>query len=325
MSSMSDINHPTFSPSNPSLPLQPWQHFKRPFVRDLAFSLACPNALNHWLDLNPLTPTPDVTIHSAQFWQAQFEAYAHRLHELDNTPYYQDLTRYLMNRPSPYRLGFHFEGLIHFWLEDGFALGLHPFEVIAHNVQLYRDKQTVGELDFIIRNHETGEVEHWELSIKFYLGSALFEPVNWVGINAKDTLHRKLTHMQTKQFKTVWVDMDFYDKVKIDKRYAVLKGRFFLPLKEETITAPTLPNWLANDFPIHHWLDLTGKTSDEIQHIIQDAQIRHAHYVEWFTRRPFYDADAIAVDKLSIQIPLNELNTGLYFIDDSPVVLVNRR
>ena len=183
---MSDpVNQPT---PNRLIVNSPWERYRRPYVRDLAYVLACPNVLTQWLDFAPHQSTHTVAVHSAQFWQTQFEAYEQRLTELDTTAAYQELTRYLLKRPSPNRLGFHFEGLLSFWLEDGFARKLHPYETLASNVQLYNGKQTTGELDLILYNHAEQLVEHWELAIKFFMGSAPFEPVNWVGINSNDNL-----------------------------------------------------------------------------------------------------------------------------------------
>ncbi|WP_284143849.1 hypothetical protein [Psychrobacter sp. WY6] len=62
------------------------------------------------------------------------------------------------------------------------------------------------------------------------MGSAPFAPENWVGINSKDNLQRKMTHMQTKQFRTVWVNTEKHGQVNIDKRYGVIKGRSFCQL-----------------------------------------------------------------------------------------------
>lgn len=218
------VNPPT---SNRLIDNAPWERYRRPYVRDLAYVLACPNVLTQWLDFAPHENTHAVSVHSASFWQAQFEAYEQRLNELDTTTDYQTLTRYLLKRPSPNRLGFHFEGLVSFWLEDGFARKLHPYETLANNVQLYNGKQTTGELDLILYNHAEQLVEHWELAIKFFMGSAPFKPVNWVGINSNDNLQRKMTHMQTKQFRAIQVDTEARGRIKIDKRYGVIKGRFF--------------------------------------------------------------------------------------------------
>lgn len=322
---------------------QPWYQYKRPFVRDLAFALACPDVLTHWVSPNANLVSPEIRVHQSDFWQRQYAIYAERLHQLDTTTAYQDLTRYLMSRPSPYRLGFHFEGLIHFWLEDGYQLNLHPYEVVAHNVQLYNGAQTTGELDFILRNQETDEIEHWELAVKFYLGSPPYDFAHWVGINSRDTLERKLTHMQTKPFRSVWVDLDFYEKVKIDKRYVVMKGRFFQPKAAQG----RRPEWLNDSFPLHLWHSISNTADFKA---LDADDLRPTHYIEWFTARPFYNASYLTaasprqseaeLEQLPISkqerrlrrkrfgqwpyVPLTfeDLETNLYMQQDTPVVLV---
>ncbi len=289
----------------------PWERFKRPYVRDLAYVLACPNVLTQWIDFSPHQNTHTIEVHSGKFWLAQFEAYQERLQELDSTAAYQELTRYLLSRPSPNRLGFHFEGLLSFWLSDGYARGLHPFETLASNVQLYNGKQTVGELDLILCNHCEQLIEHWELAIKFFMGSMPFAPENWVGINSNDNLERKMTYMQNKQFRSVWVDTEDHGRVKIDKRYGVIKGRFFLPVGTTDFTYPT---WLVPSFPMHQWCD----TNDKIGLARLDlSHLRFAHYIEWFTKRDFYDGREQSLTWSEKE----RLKAGLYFENDRAIVI----
>ena len=306
---------PTTQPSPTLINNAPWEEYQRPYVRDLAYVLACPNVLTKWLDVAPHQNIHTVSVHSANFWRQQFEAYQQRLKELDSTIAYQALTRYLLKRTSPNRLGFHFEGLLSFWLEDGFARKLHPYEIIASNVQLYNGKQTTGELDLILYNNRENLVEHWELAIKFFMGSPPFEPINWVGINSNDNLQRKMTHMQTKQFCSVWVDTKNHGKVKIDKRYGVIKGRFFLPINRHHFSYPT---WLTPTFPMHEWCDIYDTSTLATLDIIK---LRAAHYIEWFTRRDFYDNRQLPLINSENAI----LKTGLYFEGDRPIVIYPRK
>ena len=292
----------------------PWEAYRRPYVRDLAYVLACPNVLTEWLDFAPHQNTHAISVHSAHFWQMQFEAYQVRLEELDSTNEYQQLTRYLLKRPSPNRLGFHFEGLLSFWLEDGFARNLHPYETLASNVQLFNGKQTTGELDLILYNHKEKLTEHWELAIKFFMGSVPFAPENWVGINSNDNLQRKMTHMQTKQFRTVWVDTEKHGQVKIDKRYGVIKGRFFLPINDSEFGQFDYPDWLAPSFPMHEWCDKDDKLNLAT---IDMTTLRAAHYIEWFSKRDLYDGRQSPF----IYDENGALKTGLYFEGDRPIVI----
>ena len=215
-------------------------------------------------------------------------------------------------------MGFHFEGLLSFWLEDGYARNLHPYETLANNVQLYNGKQTVGELDLILYNHAEQLVEHWELAIKFFMGSAPFEPENWVGINSNDNLQRKMTHMQTKQFRAVWVDTEDQGQVKIDKRYGVIKGRFFLPINTTDLGDYEWPLWLTPSFPIHEWCDKRDKAGLAT---IDTTALRAAHYIEWFTQRSFYNDRQEQLGWSDSELP----RTGLYFESDRPIVIYPRR
>lgn len=301
----------------------PWKVYQRPYVRDLAYVLACPNVLTQWLDFAPHQNTHSISVHDSKFWLTQFKAYQQRLDELDNTSAYQALTRYLLIRPSPNRLGFHFEGLLSFWLEDGYALGLHPYETLANNIQLYSGKQTTGELDLILYNHAKRRVEHWELAIKFFMGSPPFAPENWVGINANDNLKRKMTYMQTKQFRTLWVETKKQGQVKIDKRYALIKGRFFLPMASMDLAAFAWPDWLSCSFPMHRWCARQDRANLAK---LDSSKLRLAHYIEWFTKRDFYDKrqcderqnPPLYWDKTTEDWPPK---TGLYFESDKPIVI----
>lgn len=341
------IAQPDLHRINPMMPkYAPWEQYKRPYVRDLAYVLACPNVLTQWVNFAPYQNTHIISVHSASFWQAQFEAYQERLEELDTTSAYQDLTRYLLARPSPNRLGFHFEGLLSFWLTDGFAHGYHPYEILASNVQLYCGKQTSGELDLVLYNHQEKLTEHWELAVKFFMGSAPFAPVNWVGINSKDNLQRKMTHMQTKQFLALYVDTESHGRVNIDKRYAVIKGRFFLPMLNADFI---YPDWFSNHFPLHRWMSIPYDQNNRVDHDILELSqsqaktnnfsgmiepfskavtIRRAHYIEWFTQRNFYNkkfSNKVS-DKVSpTTMPFCQ---GLYFVQSplqphyEPVVML---
>lgn len=311
------MSEPIAKPVSTLIDDAPWERYRRPYVRDLAYVLACPNVLTTWLDFVPHQNTHKVEVHSASFWLAQFAAYQQRLEELDTTTAYQTLTRYLLKRPSPNRLGFHFEGLLSFWLEDGFARQLHPYETLANNVQLYNGKQTTGELDLILYNHEEQLVEHWELAIKFFMGSAPFEPMNWVGINSNDNLQRKMTHMQTKQFRAVWVDTEDRGQIKIDKRYGVIKGRFFLPINTKHFGCYDWPTWLTPSFPLHEWCD---KNDTVNLATIDTTTLRAAHYIEWFSKRRFYDRDDGHPSPLTYS-DNESLKTGLYFEGDRPIVI----
>jgi hypothetical protein len=77
------------------------------------------------------------------------------------------------------------------------------YRVLEESLQVVVEKQTLGELDFILENLETGELIHLELAYKFYL----YDPAisnehlgNWIGPNRRDSLVEKLEKLRSKQF-----------------------------------------------------------------------------------------------------------------------------
>ncbi|MBC8754866.1 DUF1853 family protein [Kordia sp. YSTF-M3] len=77
------------------------------------------------------------------------------------------------------------------------------YKVLYENIQIRENKNTIGELDFIIENILTKQLIHLELAYKFYL----FDPTiaeetmhNWIGPNRNDSLKEKLDKLKRKQF-----------------------------------------------------------------------------------------------------------------------------
>ncbi|PKV50408.1 hypothetical protein ATE84_2465 [Aquimarina sp. MAR_2010_214] len=75
------------------------------------------------------------------------------------------------------------------------------YEVIAKNIQIYQDKITIGELDFLIKDHRDNKTLHIEIVYKFYLHDPSIEGElqQWIGPNRKDTLLQKIEKLKTKQ------------------------------------------------------------------------------------------------------------------------------
>lgn len=195
---------------------EPWLAFKHAAVRQLAFALASPNILRH------IPPELDLThrfeLHTDAFWQQHFQAYLPRLIALDQQP--QPLLAFLAQLKST-RLGLRFEMLIWFWLLDD---DYHPYQLLGHSIQKIEGARTLGELDFVVLNRETLEVEHWEVAVKYYLAEADFSLNHWYGLNRTDRLSRKLQHFTQKQFQFQQA-LDY----PIQRRFCVLKGQLYLP------------------------------------------------------------------------------------------------
>lgn len=219
-----------------SISSENWLDFKHPLVRQLAFCVASPNLICHLPD--ELDLTHRFELHSNSVWCTHFQNYLSRLRFLDHHPH--ALETFLSQLKST-RLGLRFEYLMWFWLLDR---DYHAYQLIGHSIQQYQAKNTLGELDFLIRNHDTNEVEHWEVALKYYLGEYNLSLKYWYGLNRSDTLQRKLTHFTQKQFQFNHV-LD----LEIQQRYAVLKGQLYLASGSQY----SLPTWVNTARRLGTW------------------------------------------------------------------------
>lgn len=92
-------------------------------------------------------------------------------------------------------MGKYFEQLLFFILEKDAR-----FELLLKNHQLIKDKQTVGEIDLILKDNKTEVVEHWEIALKYYLQSQESEDhAVMLGPNANDNLEKKMIKLNERQ------------------------------------------------------------------------------------------------------------------------------
>jgi hypothetical protein len=116
-----------------------------------------------------------------------------RLQHWDAAP--QEAPAFVHALPNP-RLGLYFETLY-----DALLTHLLGWQVLARNLPIRAGGLTLGELDFVVRNPRTGEVEHHEIAVKFYLGyeARPLGPAQWLGPNPADSLEGKAQRMQDEQ------------------------------------------------------------------------------------------------------------------------------
>lgn len=128
--------------------------------RDIQWILGEPNLL----ELPPIHKIPD------DFWTSiSFNSY----------PEYE----------GSERIGFYYQWLIRLCIEHS-----KSYQLVAEEIQVFQDGRTLGAIDFIVRN-PAGELEHWEVAVKFYLA---YED-QWYGPNAKDSLAKKYHKMCSHQ------------------------------------------------------------------------------------------------------------------------------
>ena len=225
-----------FSSLNQNL-VEAWQHFQHPLVRQLAFAVGSPNLLSQLPD--ELEVVHAFELHDTQTWQQHLQNYYPRLEYLDQHP--EALQQFVQQLKST-RLGLRFEMLIWFWLLDD---AYHPYQLLGHSIQKIEGAKTLGELDFLLLNTDTGLIEHWEVALKYYLAEADFSLPNWYGLNRTDTLIRKMKHFTQKQFQ-----FDEALDQQIHQRFCILKGQLYLPVNRAD---QTLPDWVNTQRRIGLW------------------------------------------------------------------------
>jgi len=74
------------------------------------------------------------------------------------------------------------------------------YDLIGRNIQIQASRhETLGELDFLIRDHDRSELIHLELATKFYLGVNTSEGLQLPGPDTRDNYFRKLRHLRENQ------------------------------------------------------------------------------------------------------------------------------
>ena len=197
---------------------------------------------------------------NASFWQQARSSFDTRLIRLKSYP--NDLQQ-LINQQTDYRLGHYFETLLGYWFNTS-----ERYQIITRNLQIRDKKQTVGEVDFIVRDKLTNSTQHWEVACKFYLGIGDTEHIeNWYGPMLKDRLVNKYHQMKTQQSqlsehsaaRPILENLSIH----IDKKICLMKGRLFYPLGVPNRRAPAavakkhLQGWWAKpDSFIQHFQSL---------------------------------------------------------------------
>ncbi len=225
---------------------EPWLSYKHPIVRQLAFCIASPNILQYLPD--ELAIKHHFELHNNFFWLEQFAHYQHRLDALDLDP--TELIQFVQKLKST-RLGLRFEYLFWFWLQDKANLA---YQLIQHSIQIIDGKNTLGEIDFLVLNCATQQVEHWEVALKYYLGESDLSLNYWYGLNRSDTLYRKLNHFSEKQFQFTYA-LD----LQIQRKVAVMKGQLYIPHLRQFDQIP-------------HWVNLQRRIGQWGHHIRNEVQ-----------------------------------------------------
>lgn len=201
--------------------------FKNRQLRDLAWAIGSAPLLapddqeTRWLD--------------KAWFQRRYAEYLPVLKALERNP--ADLLHWL-ETANQRRLGSYFESLWMYWLKTN-----QRFRLLQANLPVRVAGRTLGEFDLLVEDTHSGKQLHWELAVKFYLGTADTQQMeNWWGPMKRDRLDLKLGHMQTHQCQlsrlpAAMQKLEEYDIV-VDQAWSIVKGRLFYPGGDAVHPAP---------------------------------------------------------------------------------------
>ncbi|TPN85129.1 DUF1853 family protein [Aquimarina algicola] len=133
------------------------------------------------------------------------------------------------------------------------------YTLLAKNLQVFKEKITIGELDFIIKDLNKDTIIHVELIFKFYVYDHTIsnELERWIGPNRKDSLLQKIEKLKTKQLPLLYKEETFpiLEHLNIDPKYIDQKvcymANLFVHLSLQNSSIPIVNTNCIIGFWIH--------------------------------------------------------------------------
>ena len=221
--------------------------------------------------------------------------------ELDRHP--DPLTAALQKQTSR-RLGYYFEQLVAFWLQQRLA-----GDYFASHARVFEQKRVLGEFDFLFLPKGCDVLQHWETAVKFYLQfTHASGEVLWCGPNARDRLDIKLDRVFTHQLRLG--DLPQGKALLHEKGFETVqaqtffKGYLFYPVSSDWRHPQSLPHRVAPDHLTGWWT-----TANHLQ--LPDRDSRD-HWIvlprlEWLAPRVISETQrSTLMDTRALQVFLGE-------------------
>lgn len=131
------------------------------------------------------------------------------------------------------RLGKLAEDLFSVWIENN-----NEWKLLFNNLQIFDQKNTIGELDTCLQNVNTKKYYHIELVTKFYLYNPNYHHDDikaWIGPNRNDSLFQKIEKLKNKQLPLLFnpLTKEVLKKYKIPinqiEQKVCFKAQLFIP------------------------------------------------------------------------------------------------
>lgn len=135
------------------------------------------------------------------------------------------------------------------------------YEVLVYNLPIQKGKQTVGEIDFILKDVATEKIIHVELTYKFYIiDTDISESIHQlIGPNKRDAFFMKMEKIKNKQFTILHSEVGAKALANKDIAIANLvhqtcfKAQLFKPYKIDTLQL----NPFNENCVVGYWLRLS--------------------------------------------------------------------
>jgi len=158
-----------------------------------------------------------------------------------------------LNIPDNLPLGKRIERFFEFYIEQS-----KNYDLIKNNIQVINNKQTLGELDFILFDKRKEKYLHIEHIYKFYLYDESFsdEIDRFIGPNRDDSFAKKLAKLKEKQLPLLYKDetREYLEDIDINyiEQKVCFKGNIYVPIDLLGKDIPIINNSCIRGFYVNH-------------------------------------------------------------------------
>lgn len=167
------------------------------------------------------------------------------------------------------------------------------YEILAQNIQIQKEKITLGELDFLLKDLSLNQFYHIEKVFKFYVydPSIENEMQRWIGPNRKDSFLQKIQKLKKQQLpllfnpETASVLSKFDLQPEDFEQQICFKANLFIPKGFKDHIYPDINSECIVGLWIH-FDEFTSEEYKEHQYFTpskQDWPILPGHNTEWFS------------------------------------------
>ena len=198
------------------------------------------------------------------------------------------LQAFLGEHGELHRVGRYFERLVQYWL-----VYVRQVELLAAGLQIRDGKRTIGELDFVYRDHD-GAVVHCEVAVKFFLHYPHGGSSDFPGPNASDNFELKTSKLFSKQ-----LELSRVHYPSVERREAFVKGMAFYRSERPCV----LPTRMSKQHAAGSWMR-SGELGD-----LLDGKPSAAAIVEkphWLAPVAMAAVDDLAVIVAHLETHFNE-------------------